>query len=236
MFEQKQQGNEKRMEPMHFSASAEVAEMEMSRIAANIHDDIGMMLIVLKLNLNRAIKNIQDPALTKEILMDAHKTVEDTIESVRVISNDLVPHTLSRLGFIQAVIGMCEHVNATDIIKVRLDLPEQEFSFDKDSETQLYWLTKEVFSNILKHSRATNIDLRVFTDRGHLRISFLHDGEGITTSDIEQLLQQNKGMGLKSILGRVEVLKGSIKYSVLSKKSRTIIKIPLNTNEKKIGF
>ncbi|MCW3104363.1 MAG: putative signal transduction histidine kinase [Bacteroidetes bacterium] len=226
MFEQKHQVKENSIQTTRFSA-AQIAEMERSRIAANIHDDIGMMLIVLKMNLNRAIKNIQDPTLTKEILLNAHKTIEDTIESVRVISNDLMPHTLAKLGFIPAVIEMCEQVNTTNIINVRWSIPEGEFNLDKSNEIQLYWLTKEVISNILKHSHASTLDLRIIQDKNHLKISFFHDGKGITTSVIKQLSKQSKGIGLKSILGRVEALKGSLKYIVLKKSSKIVLWIPL---------
>jgi two-component system, NarL family, sensor kinase len=95
--------NESKHQKNLLESSLYIAEIEREKIAANIHDDIGMMLNVLKLNLNRAQKNLGNKALIDEIFSNSYGILDNSLEAIRAISNELQPPTLNKLGFIKGI-------------------------------------------------------------------------------------------------------------------------------------
>ena len=95
--------NETKYQKKLLEASMEVAELERKKIAGNIHDDVGIILNVIKLNLSKIKRNKGDEALTDELLQTNSSMLEDAIVTLRSISHDLMPQALIRLGFIKGI-------------------------------------------------------------------------------------------------------------------------------------
>lgn len=209
-------------------ASIEVAEQERKKIAANIHDDIGMMLNVLKLNLTKIQRNRTDETLTSTLLTNSNLLIEETIAAIRVISNDLMPPTLVKLGFIKGITELCRQVEASGIIDIHLLLNITTIQLEKKNEIQLYRLVKEVLNNIIKHASASTIELTINATVEFMTITISHDGKGLTNEMMQKLSESNEGLGLKSILSRAQLTNSVIQYiSRGNEKAKIIIETPL---------
>jgi two-component system, NarL family, sensor kinase len=103
--------NESTFQKTLLNASLEVAEQERAKVAANIHDDVGIILSVLKLKLNKAAKNPGNEEVAKSLLTESNQLIEETIQIIRNISNDLMPASLSNIGIISALMDMCDRLN-----------------------------------------------------------------------------------------------------------------------------
>lgn len=112
-------------------ASIEVAEQERKKIAANIHDDIGMMLNVLKLNLTKIQRNKNDEKLTESLLDNSNLLIGDAIAAIRVISNDLMPPTLMKLGFIKGITELCRQIKSAEVIDIYLQVNVDSIQLEK---------------------------------------------------------------------------------------------------------
>lgn len=192
--------------------SLEIAEQERMKVAANIHDDVGMMMNVLKLNLNRAHKNLTDTNLIDEILNNSYGIIDNSIETIRAISNDLMPPTLIKLGFVKGVRELCRQINLSEVIQIEFNSELEEFATDKKVEFHLYRLIKEIMNNTIKHTKASIISLEINTRQNKLIIIISHNGEGITTETIKQLAENSKGLGLKSIFSRAQLINANVQY------------------------
>lgn len=209
-------------------ASVEVAEAERKKIAGNIHDDVGMTLNVIKLNFTKIKRNINDTNLTIELIDDNQKILEDSILTLRAISHDLMPPTLSILGLIKGLKELCRQLDSSDQVTVEYQSNEVEVSLNKKNELQLYRLIKELLNNVIKHSGASHIKLVTETHNNTLITSIFHNGQGIDDSMIIELIEAGKGIGLKSIQSRAQLTSSDLHYMNGSENSpKILLKTPI---------
>jgi len=215
-----------------FNATIQVEENERERIAKNIHDDLGTLLSVIRLNNINAIKKASDPEAVLKSLEDNKELLNSTSEVVRSISKQLAPPTLLKLGYIEAISELCKHINNTDALTISFSFEDVPTRFDSKIEVQLYRITQEVVNNIIKHAEASDIDIDLSMLDAVLNLSITHNGEGINSAAIEKLLRSAKGLGLKSIQSRVQAINGSIQYLTIGlNDSKIMIHIPLKNEE-----
>lgn len=209
-------------------ASIEVAEQERKKIAANIHDDIGMMLNVLKLNLTKIQRNKKDENLTESLLINSNQLIGDSIAAIRVISNDLMPPTLMKLGFIKGITELCRQVKSSEVIDIYLQVNVDSIQLEKKNEIQLYRLIKEMINNIIKHASASKVELTLNATIEFMTITISHNGKGLSNEMMQQLAESSEGIGLKSILSRAQLTNSVLQYILIgNKESKIIIETPL---------
>lgn len=209
------------------NATIEVAEQEREKIAKNIHDDIGTLLNVLRLQLTKLSRNTGDHLLSEEIAKDSMGIVDESIRTVRGIAHDLMPPTLVKLGLDKGIAELCKQLNLGGQIKVDLEVDTHDIRLAPSVELQLYRAIREVVNNIIKHSHAQIIRINIrATPVVHTTV-IAHDGIGINDDTVTQLVQAQKGVGLKSIQSRVQLVKGSVQYLSKGKgDSQIIIEVP----------
>jgi len=209
-------------------ASVEVAEAERKKIAGNIHDDVGMTLNVIKLNFTKIKRNINDTDLTLKLIEDNQNILEDSISTLRAISHDLMPPTLSMLGLIKGLKELCRQLDLGDLVKVEYQSNDVDVTFSKKNELQLYRLIKELLNNVIKHSGASSIKLVTETHNNTLITSIFHNGQGIDDSMIIELIEAGKGIGLKSIKSRAQLTSSELHYINGSENSpKILLKTPI---------
>lgn len=209
------------------NASLEIAEQERQKVAANIHDDVGIILTVLKQKINRAAKQ-PEIELTRNLLTESTKMVDETIQIIRNISNDLMPPTLSNFGITSAFTDMCSRLDGQGIVNVKYQYDSEPESGDKKKMVQLYRLVKEILNNVLKHGGASEIAVSSLVNKNTFTILIEHNGQGITNEEIKQFTNVSAGLGLKSIVARGQLLGADINYQIPeSKTPRILIETPL---------
>jgi signal transduction histidine kinase len=208
--------------------SLEIAEKERRKIAANLHDDIGITLNVLKINLNRLQKNADKTELFKEIVEESNKMIEGSIDTVRTIYNNIIPPTLIRLGLVKGLIEICRQFNLSDVIEIKLNSSIEKIEMDQNRELQLYRLIKEVLNNTIRHGKAAFIEINIELVENNLNVIILHNGMHITTQQIKEFADKSTGIGLKSILTRTSLLNATIDFSTSTQgQSQVTIKCAL---------
>jgi signal transduction histidine kinase len=220
--------NENKHQKKLLDASLEIAEQERIKIATNLHDDIGITLSVLKLNLSRAKKNINNQAVFDEIISASNKNIDDSLDTVRSIYNDIMPPTLMKLGFVKGIKELCNQINYAGASEITFSTVQENMEFDKKIELQLYRLVKEVLNNTVKHGKPNLIELNIEVKDSKLIVIILHNGIGIKTEAIKKLSEQSTGLGLKSILTRTQLINATIDFSILNNQmAKVIINTPI---------
>ena len=209
-------------------ASMEVAEQERKKIAGNIHDDVGIILNVIKLNLSKMKRNKNDEALIDELLQTNSQMLEDTIVTLRSISHDLMPQALVRLGFVKGITELCHQVTAAGNQKITLIKEvEQIPDLNKKTEMQLYRLTKEILNNIIKHASASEIEVTIGFENNTLHTKIAHNGKGITDGEVTELINSGRGIGLQSIFSRGQLTNSKINYLLINNHYQVKIETPV---------
>lgn len=210
-------------------ASLEMAEQERNKIAANIHDDIGMALHVMKINLSRMRRNMDDVKLIEDVLNDTENLVSNTITITRVLSYDLMPPSLVSFGLIEGIDYLVKYIASTKIMEVEFNTEKEHIEMEERKKLHLYRLVKEIFNNIVKHTKATKSGVRISFSLNVMNIIIEHNGKGITNDAIKRLAESSRGIGLRNIIGRSQLINATVQYAIINEeKSKVIIEIPIS--------
>jgi signal transduction histidine kinase len=191
----------------------EVEEKERESVAKNIHDDLGALISILRLNNSRTAKNIEDKEILQKILESNKVILNKTSESVRSISKKLASPTLVKLGYVKALKEICNSFNQTGEISMTFsDQMTQKFKPTAQKASQLFRASQEIINNIIKHAAATEITVQLTNEGSNTIINFEHDGAGITEENVLDLIRQDKGLGLTSIQSRLSIIEAKIDY------------------------
>jgi two-component system NarL family sensor kinase len=186
-------------------AALESQENERRRVAADLHDSIGAMLSTIRVGITT--KQINDPQsleLPKQML-------DDTISSVRRISRDLMPSTLEKFGFAQAVKEMCERFQATALMPIHWHETGEIRAMDKNRELMLFRIVQELINNALKHSQATEITITA-SGGDEIVLSVEDNGIGFDPDTFKTPKQNGQGLGLFNIENRARVLGAKVNF------------------------
>jgi two-component system NarL family sensor kinase len=213
-------------------ATVKAEEKERLSIAMDLHDEIGGLLLVSKLNILNAKALSNASHEQAEILEETIVLIEKTAEAIRQISNRVLPPSLVKMGLEVALTEFIQSVNLTKRLDIDFQAKIQANRFKLDAELNIFRIVKESINNILKHGNTTKLLLEMQQDEAHLHLCFYYLGIGLMNEDVKRLLMQKNVIGLKCIQSRIQQLKASIDYQVSSDKQNHIrIKIPLHENK-----
>ncbi len=199
---------------INVKAVFESEQTERIRIARDLHDSIGQKLSVLKMYLN----NRENDAVKTPNLLD------ETIQEVRNISHNLLPEELN-FGLHNALKSDIEKIENTGYFKVTTQIEDEAFQqISLLTSLNIVRIFREILSNLVKHSKATEIGIHVFMAQNIFHLQVKDDGIGIPSKAIED----SKGIGWKNIFTRINMLKGTIKIEKTTPGTSIQIKIPIS--------
>jgi two-component system NarL family sensor kinase len=183
-------------------------EAERRRIGADLHDGVGQLLSVVKLNVN-ALHEELHPQLDADQNRRFGNTldlVDESVREVRSISHNLLPNALIKRGLTLAVREFLDKIQRPDRLRIRLEtLGLDEARLDPAVENALYRVIQELVQNIIKHARATEMDLQLIRHEHELTLLVEDNGVGF-----DPAAQGGAGIGLRSIASRVAYLGGTL--------------------------
>jgi two-component system, NarL family, sensor histidine kinase UhpB len=187
----------------------QVKEQERTRIAREIHDDLGGNLTAIKMALAMLAARLPDdqPAmLDKANYLDG--LVDRTIEAVHRISLDLRP-TMLDLGIVAALEWQAREFEKQMGIACVFRGPDDDIALDDDHATALFRIFQEALTNIAKHAGATRVTVLLRRQRAHLTLSISDNGRGILPAD----RLKPHSFGLRGMSERAKALGGTLALS-----------------------
>lgn len=208
-------------------ATLDSQESERRRVSGDLHDSIGGMLSAVRVGLSAIGRQLPDTHI-----LDAQKQMlDDTIESVRKISRELMPATLEKFGLIPAVRELCEKMQATTQIQIGVMELGETRQLEMKRRLMIYRITQELLNNAFKHSKATYIEV-VFSFKENLYLIVEDNGIGIDPKHMEE--SGRKSLGLFNIQSRVQLLSATVTIDRDKRDgSKIIVSIPYEHVEQK---
>ncbi len=208
---------EKDFERRLIEASLESEEINRSQFALDIHDDIGALLTILKMKVTQAHAHPEEFRNQEEIYEQTQFLIDQTIEKIRQIAHRISPPSLQHFGIIPPLEELVQAINESQQLHVQLTHQLEGLRLDGFVEINVFRIIQECLNNIIKHSNARKASIGLFLERvndsSKMNIEILHDGQGLTDQEVEQILHQSKGHGLKGIYTRVQSIKGKISFT-----------------------
>ena len=195
-------------------------EEERQRIARELHDQTGQVLIGLKLRLQvlGGLLN-EEQGAAKQELASLRSQLNDATAQLKDLAKRLRPPTLDELGFEATLRQLVAEYRQQVDFAIRLDF-QCPPALTSESETALYRIAQESLTNVAKHSRAAAVEI-TFSKTSHAQLFCIRDdGTGFDPNET------TRGLGLIGIKERVKMLGGEIVIQT-SPGSGTVIEVKL---------
>jgi PAS domain S-box-containing protein len=194
------------------SASLQSArEEEATRIAREIHDELGAALSSLRWDLEDVAKVISESGALSQ-LQGLRKKIEDmmtltdtTINTVRKIATELRPSVLD-LGLAEAIEWQARQFQERTGIIVHCDYPLENVDLSREQSTAAFRIFQEALTNILRHAQATTADIQMNEEDGEFILTISDNGRGITEDEKSGQL----ALGLLGMQERAHLIRGKI--------------------------
>jgi signal transduction histidine kinase len=205
-------------------------EAEGTRIAREIHDELGSTLTSVKWDLERTENILSDPKPGPELesMKKRAKTmtrlVESTIDIVRRISAELRPGVLDDLGLAPAVEWQARLFRNRTGIAVHCDCPQDDVDLNQEQSTAVFRIFQEALTNILRHSGATRVEVTM-VEKGYAFVLTIRDnGRGIT----EGQKSGPSSIGLLGMRERAHLIGGEIEITGIKGEGTMVtVRLPL---------
>ena len=205
-----------------------VREEERTRIARELHDELGQVLTGLKLDLSWL-----EHRLTRTSSRDLGERAHDLMTrmdavmvSVRRIITELRPSILDELGLADAIEWQAQDFAARTGLRLRLEIREEATSIGEPVASTFFRTLQEALTNVMRHANARSVGVEFFNDAGVLTLRVIDDGVGIA----EAKLQGRQSFGLLGLRERAAASGGTVTIGAGPRGGTTVeLRVPLNS-------
>jgi len=188
------------------NAVIQTEEKERKRFAKDLHDGLGPLLSTVKMSISTLSLMDQDPS-RKEIIENTAHVINESIKSIKEISNNLSPHILNNFGLASAIKDFANKIDSK-VLHINFESNAFNKRFDENVEVVLYRVVCELITNTMKHAKAHVTDINLTFQHKNILLTYSDDGIGFNVNDVMGDNLQASGMGYSNMLSRVNSIKG----------------------------
>lgn len=192
-----------RFERTLLKTQLEIQEQAFSYISQEIHDNIGQVLSLVRLNLNtlgNAPQMEQKVEQTDELLGKAIKDLRD-------LSHNLQNNRIHDIGIVESIRQLLASLEKTGQYRTSFHTSDHFHILDANTDIILYRMIQEIVNNIIKHASATEIAIDIVSDPQMTAVKISDNGVGF---DPGMLKEGRTGIGLQNIANRSKTINASV--------------------------
>lgn len=190
LLEQKEA--QKKFEREIAETQIEIREETLKNISWELHDNIGQLLTLAKIQLQNA---------TQENISEVSETITKSLSELRLLSKLINPEVIKKIKLIEAVQLEIDRFNRLNFIESTLVVKGDEKTINEKSSIVIFRILQEFFSNTIKHSRATVLKVTINFSDENLQIIAQDNGVGFAKEEVA-----GKGIGLQNINNRAKLI------------------------------
>ena len=203
---------EQKEKDLHFekelaTSQVEMKEQTLNYIGQELHDDLGQKLSVVRLRQNQLIPKLTNAE--KEELSELNELLGECIQDIRNLSKTLITEQIIHFGLVESIEREIQRIQKLKLLKIEFLTSKHDIDITPKHGLILFRIIQESINNILKHSRAKNVAIKLEDDNDILQITITDNGKGFNTNIM------NDGSGLKNMELRAKLIKA--KFSIHSK-------------------
>ena len=194
---QKQFEEKKKYDEEINNLQIEIREETLRNISWELHDNIGQMLTLAKIQLQSVQHN--------DKINEVKDSIGTILQEVRALSKTINPEFIKQINLLDAVKLEIDRFSRLNYIKSKLIIHGDIYEIPSNVEIVIFRILQEFFSNTIKHSQANKLVIEVFFDELNLKIFAKENGKGF---DVEKL--NNSGIGILNIKKRAKLIGAEI--------------------------
>ena len=200
-----------------------IREEERTRVAREIHDQLGQSLTAIKIDVSVLVRQWPDDPQQAARSASILKLVDETIQAVRRISTELRPGILDDLGLVATVEWAGEEFEARTGTTCRLDLSQDDIAVDQEQATAVFRILQETLTNVARHAEATQVEVRLAKEHGGLTLEVRDNGKGIPDDNVSM----SGSLGILGMRERAMLIGGTLTITGVPGKGTTVrVRIP----------
>ena len=198
--------HERRLADVKLTALAQrvidTQEEERARLARELHDGISQSLVGVRYAIDLASRKVKNGGDDASIAIDrGAAALNGAIKEVRRLSHELRPRVLDDLGLTPALKSLAENFVERTGIKIEIEAEAPDI-LKVEASTALYRIAQEALNNVERHSGASRVDIRLWSDRSRIRMTIADNGKGFGKPSSEQRPGVS-GLGLRNMQERM---------------------------------
>lgn len=202
-----------------------VREEERERIARDIHDELGSILVRLKIE--AALLASKLPAEQSRKARSIEKLLDQAMGTASRVARQLRPGILKEFGLAAAVECQAEDFAHSTGITCRAQC-DDGIELDADTSLALFRIAQETLTNVAKHAHASLVVVRLRHESGNITLEIRDNGRGITEHDMDK----PKSFGLRGIRERIQSLNGVFQISSAEQGGTLLVmKVPVRRGD-----
>lgn len=218
---------ERRVREAQFQQELLQAQLEMQEhtfrtVSQEIHDNVGQILSIVKLNLNILTFGNED----NEKLQTIKQMVKNAITELRNLSAGYYADRLLEEGFLVAIQQQLQQLDKTGMFTTSFNSDLETLSMDKSKMIFLHRIVQEILHNVVKHSDATHVDASISKANDEIHIVLQDNGKGFDSNGPGF----KPGIGLSSIRQRASMIGANVLINS-EIGAGTIVKLAFRQNE-----
>jgi signal transduction histidine kinase len=211
------------------SSLVRTQEEERARLARELHDGAGQTLTSLLVRLSTLEKKAQ-PGELSTALANLQKMVSDSIEQVRELSYRLRPASLETFGLAKAIQNLVEDIGQEGQLSAAFHCEMDDIILPHQVEITLYRIAQESLTNVVRHARASQVDLFLVRTPFSIAMRIDDNGCGFDPSRHPAEMDGKPHLGLISTQERAEIVGGTVAvFSAPGAGTSVRVSIPLET-------
>jgi signal transduction histidine kinase len=203
----------------------EIQEQTLKNISQEIHDNIGQMLSLAKLNL--ATTNIEQKEVVQQKINDSHHLISKAIQDLRDLSRSFNTDYVSEMGLLRSIEYELEMIQKTGTIKTKLDVTGPVYKLDPQKELILFRIVQETLNNVIKHANADTVSIMIAYNSANITLRISDNGCGFDLVPLNENANAKFGLGIRNMHNRAKLIGADFSISsMISKGTEVIIQSP----------
>ena len=191
----------------------EIQEETFNKISREIHDNISLGLTLAKLQVNNFLSQLTE---NNQQLESAVDLISKSLIDLNDISKSLDGNALTSNGLISALESEIETLNKSGMYKVNLEIVGDPVYLSSEKDLVLLRIFQEACNNIIKHSKAINIQIMIIYQNQTVEMKISDNGVGFDVNDVKNRKETKKMSGLKNFETRSTLI--DAEFNIISVK------------------
>jgi len=196
----KQRETQQRFEEEITKSKLEIQEQALQNISWEIHDNVGQLLSVAKMQLNMIQIGLPEEQQSK--IKETGEIVGKSLQELRGLAKSLNPDTIKNKGLIESITLEFERYNRLNSLKATLNVINEVYNLSNEKEIILFRIIQEFCNNTLKYSNAKELKIELNFTSNTLDILIEDDGVGFDSNDTSN----QTGIGLYNMKSRANLI------------------------------
>lgn len=204
-------------------------EEERRRVARELHDEAGQAITALMMSTSMAAASFpEDMKAERARFLESNELAKEALSRIRKVISELRPSVLDDLGLVPAIRAYARQNLESMDIETELELDKLKQRLPPEVEVTVFRVAQEAFTNIVRHSEATRVLVRLIVSDSRLELKIEDNGKGFAPAAVLSTPGLDGGWGLRGMQERINLLSGSLDISSVPGDGTTItIGIPL---------